>query len=178
MQSFDYMSSAELFPTRKRRRSAERQPAAESRRFDTAAEAIRYAMEELEPALLEGAYLEVSEHVFDGVGIRNLYARDAYPLPKPVPHLPSSGEGQISQSWTNVTMRADDIHVSQDRSDTWLVVEHGTRSEVARYRVRAHAMAFARAVAFGRRVEMVVHENDGSIVRHARTSLTYPTSLV
>lgn len=97
MHVFNYMAAAELFPTRKRPRSAERQPAT-SRRFDTAAEAIRYAMEELEPALLEGAYLEVSEHVIDGVGIRNLYARDAYPLPKPVPYLPSSAEGQISHS--------------------------------------------------------------------------------
>lgn len=74
-------------------------------------------------------------------------------------------------------MRANDIHVSQDRCKTWLVTERGRRSEFARYRMREHAMAFARAVAYGRHVEMVVHESDGSVVCHARTTLTYPTSL-
>jgi hypothetical protein len=95
MLPFNYMAAAELFPTRTRHRSTQRQPVA-SRRFDTAAEAIRYAMEELEPTLLEGAYLEVSEDIFDGVGIRNLYARDAYPLRKPVPYSPSALDDQIS----------------------------------------------------------------------------------
>lgn len=74
-------------------------------------------------------------------------------------------------------VHANDIHVSQDRSKTWLVTERGRRLEIASYRVRAHAMAFARAVAYGRRAEMVVYETDGRVVRHARTSLTYPTSL-
>jgi hypothetical protein len=48
---------------------------------------------------------------------------------------------------------------------------------MARYTVREHAMAFARAVAYSRHAEMLVHENDGRIVRHARSSLTYPISL-
>jgi hypothetical protein len=38
-------------------------------------------------------------------------------------------------------------------------------------------MAFARAVAFSRHVEMLVHETDGRITRHKRASLTYPISL-
>ena len=53
-------------------------------------------MEELAPTLLEGAYLEVSEDIFDGVGIRNLYARDAYPLRKPVPYSPLAQDDQIA----------------------------------------------------------------------------------
>ena len=37
-------------------------------------------MEELPPDLLLGAYLEVDEERFDGVGIRKLYESSAYPL--------------------------------------------------------------------------------------------------
>lgn len=92
MLLFNYMAAAELFPARTR--LAERHSVA-SRRFAKAAEAIRFAMEELEPDLLEGSYLEVGEDVFDGVGIRNLYARDAYPLRKPVPY---SAAVQVDQT--------------------------------------------------------------------------------
>ena len=48
---------------------------------------------------------------------------------------------------------------------------------MARYRMREHTAAFARAIAYGRRAEMIVHEIDGSVVRRARSTLTYPTLL-
>jgi hypothetical protein len=77
--AFDYGTEAELFPTRSRKVS--RQPVG-YRRFARAADAIRFAMEELPPALLLGAYLEVDEERFDHGGIRRLYESADYPLPR------------------------------------------------------------------------------------------------
>jgi hypothetical protein len=55
------------------------------RRFDTAAEAIRFAIEELPAALLLGAFLEVDEVRFGGDDIRRLYDSPDYPLPRVIP---------------------------------------------------------------------------------------------
>lgn len=77
MSQFDYTARAELFPARA---SGLRRHAVSYKKFDTAADAIRFAVEELDPALLTGAILEVDEERFDGAAIRNLYASAQYPL--------------------------------------------------------------------------------------------------
>jgi hypothetical protein len=81
MSTFDYSSSAELFPTRNR--TFRRQPLG-YRRFARAADAIRFAIEELPAPLLLGAYLEVDEERFDSEGIRRLYNSGDYPLARRV----------------------------------------------------------------------------------------------
>jgi hypothetical protein len=80
MDSFDYDAPAELFPTRGR--SGSRRPMS-YRRFDTAALAIRFAIEELPAAMLLGAFLQVEDDRFDGEQIRALYDNAAYPLARP-----------------------------------------------------------------------------------------------
>jgi hypothetical protein len=79
MAEFDYSTEAELFPTRFRK--SRRQPIG-YRRFSRAADAIRFAMEELPPEQLVGAYLEVDEERYDGKAIRRLYESADYPMPR------------------------------------------------------------------------------------------------
>jgi len=74
---FDYSAAAELFPTR--RRVPRRQPLG-YKRFAHASQAIRFAIEELAPELLVGAFLEVDERRYSSDDMRRLYEDAGYPL--------------------------------------------------------------------------------------------------
>ncbi len=91
MPAFDYSTVAELFPTRSeaqlfpaRSRRLRREPIGYGR-FARAADAIRFAIEELPPELLPDACLEVDEEIFDRDGIRRLYDSNQYPLARRAP---------------------------------------------------------------------------------------------
>jgi hypothetical protein len=74
---FDYDAAAELFPSRKQKST--RRPIG-YRRFGHAADAIRFAIEELPPEFLLGACLEVDEERYNNQAIRRLYDSMDYPL--------------------------------------------------------------------------------------------------
>ena len=76
VSGFDYDAPAELFPSRSRAGRGQ----VKYKRFDTAAEALRFALEVLPPSALLGAYLEVEEGRFGAEDIRSLYESAAYPL--------------------------------------------------------------------------------------------------
>jgi len=82
MTTFNYAAMAELYPTRSWKRRAGH---VTYKRFELAAEALRFAMEELPSELLSGTYLEVGEERFNGRQIRLLYEDRKYPFPRKLP---------------------------------------------------------------------------------------------
>jgi hypothetical protein len=76
---FDYEATAELFPGKSARA---RSRVVKYMRFGRAADAIRFAVEQLPAELLPGAYLEVDEKRYDSRAIRRMYDRADYPLPR------------------------------------------------------------------------------------------------
>ena len=78
MLPFDYNAPAELFLAKRTKSSR-----TNYRRFATAAEAIRYAVENLRTPKAFGAWLEVGDERFSSSEIHRLYEADDYPLPKP-----------------------------------------------------------------------------------------------
>jgi hypothetical protein len=74
---FDYEAEAELFSVRN---GKSRSQSSGYKRFDRAAEAVRFAIEDLPPEQLLRAHLQVDESRVDGVGIRRLYDATAFPL--------------------------------------------------------------------------------------------------
>ena len=78
MANFDFDAPADLFPSRAKKGN---RPVG-YRQFDSAAKAIRFAIEEMPADFLLGSILEVGEERVDGAGIRQLYESADYPLPR------------------------------------------------------------------------------------------------
>lgn len=78
MEKFDFSAPAELFPSRNRKVASK----IKYRRFDKAADAIRFAVEELPEPLFLGAYIQIDEQRLGHKDIRALYESERYPLKK------------------------------------------------------------------------------------------------
>ena len=76
MNHIDYSAPAELFPGR----GGLAPRRVRYQRFESAAEAVRFAIEDMPPIALRGAYLEVNERRYNGAQIVDLYNAETYPL--------------------------------------------------------------------------------------------------
>ena len=76
MENFNFGARAELFASRRYAKTNQTQ----YRRFATAAEAVRFVIEDLPVAARAGSYLEVNEQRFEGGTIQALYDNADYPL--------------------------------------------------------------------------------------------------
>ena len=80
MVMFSYSAPAELFVAMSFRRTG----AVRYVRFETAADAIRHAIEALPPVALRSTVMEVDEERYHAAAIRELYDSRAYPLTRVV----------------------------------------------------------------------------------------------
>lgn len=79
--SFDYAAPAGVFTRHGRGR---RGSSAKYRRFQSAAEAIRYVIEELPPPLWPGISLETGDETLDHNQVLKLYKAETYPLDRSI----------------------------------------------------------------------------------------------
>jgi hypothetical protein len=86
LNGFDYNAPAELYPSRIKKGRGR----VTYKRFDTAAEALQFAIEQIPSAVLLGAYLEVDEARFGVQEMRVLYDSVGYPLKRAEPQEPQN----------------------------------------------------------------------------------------
>jgi hypothetical protein len=80
MEAFNYASPGELYyPSSK---IVKRPPHLTYRRFSTAAEALRFAIEGIPALFLQGCFMEVDGERYGANQIRELYDSAQYPLPR------------------------------------------------------------------------------------------------
>ena len=89
MHSFDYGAGAELFTNKSQ--WSRRGPVG-YKRFARAADAIRFAIEDLPGASLAGTWLEIGDDRFNAADIHRLYEDGAYPLDRREPRLRNTVE--------------------------------------------------------------------------------------
>lgn len=74
----DYAAAAGLYPCKTVRRTSKLR----YKRFESVAEALRFAIEDMPSSMLRGCVLEVDEDRFDGMQMQKLYEADGYPFPR------------------------------------------------------------------------------------------------
>ena len=69
------------------------------------------------------------------------------------------------------------IRVTQRRDDMWTVLS-GTHSiALIAFKLKSHAVSYARAISFSRKLALFVDDKNGTAIRQICSSLTYPVWL-
>jgi hypothetical protein len=74
-------------------------------------------------------------------------------------------------------MKGDYILVTKRHGASWSVLRGQRHLCLLRFRLKQHAVAFGRAMAFSRKLALFVDDRNGIAVRQSAASLTYPVLL-
>lgn len=74
-------------------------------------------------------------------------------------------------------MKGDYILVTKQHGASWLVLRGQRNLFLLRFRLKQHAVAFGRAMAFSGKLALFVDNRNGIAVRQSAASLTYPVLL-
>lgn len=74
-------------------------------------------------------------------------------------------------------MEHECIRVIEGPDRAWTVTREPHRRRMLSFEVKSHAIAFARAVSFSRKLTLFVDDAYGVAIRQSPASLTYPTIL-
>lgn len=74
-------------------------------------------------------------------------------------------------------MKDDFIRVTRRRDGSWTVFRGPHSLILLAFRLKAHAIAYARAVSFSGKLILFVDDKSGVAIRQSSSSLTYPMLL-
>jgi hypothetical protein len=74
-------------------------------------------------------------------------------------------------------MKADFIRVTRRRMNVWSVFRGKGELCLLSFKLKPHAIAYARAIALSRRLTLFIDDRNGLAVRQSSSSLTYPVVL-
>lgn len=69
-----------------------------------------------------------------------------------------------------------DVHIKQNSRGMWQVTGGNIRGRY-RFTSHDHALAYSRALANSKQVDLYVHQQNGEVVQQSVASLTYPITL-
>lgn len=71
-------------------------------------------------------------------------------------------------------MKDDFIRVTQRRDDMWTVLSGTHGLVLLAFKLKSHAVSYARAISFSRKLALFVDDKNGTAIRQTSSSLTYP----
>jgi len=74
-------------------------------------------------------------------------------------------------------MKNDFIRVTRRRDGAWAVFRGSQGLALLAFRLKTHAVAYARAISFSRKLSLFVDDKYGTGIRQSASSLTYPRIL-